>query len=157
MKTKKILFKVSGILKIVVGVGTLGLFLLILLLNGLMKEALLHDITAVNEIVESMIMDNPEYEFLLDLNPEELVSYLLGTVTPICIFMIVWGLTSIGVGVFTIILSNKYDYWLRNRIGRKIVFTIIDYIAYIGLISNVLTTVAVFIKDKPIDEIVVEN
>lgn len=157
MKAKNILFKVSGILKIVVGAGVLGLFLLILLLNGLLKEALLHDMQAVNEIVKSMVVDNPEKAFLLELADEELVAYLLGTVTPICIFMIVWGLTSIGIGVFTIILSKKYGEWLRNRLGRKIVFTIIDYVAYIGLISNILTTIAVFIKDKPIDEIVVEN
>ena len=117
----------------------------------------MQDVAGINEIVESMVLDNPEYEFLLELNTEEVVTYLLGTVTPLCIFMIVCGLASIGLGVFTIILSRKYNYWLRNRLGRKIAFTIVDYIVYIGFISNILTTIAVFIKDDPVEEIVIEN
>lgn len=157
MKTKKTLFKISGILKIVVGGGVLALFLLVLLLNGLIKDVLMQDMAALNEIVESMIIDNPEYEFLLELDTEELVTYLLGTVTPACVIMIICGLLSIALGIFTIILGKKYDMWLRNRLGRKIAFTIIDYIGYIGLLANIITTIATFIKDPPIDEIVIEN
>lgn len=157
MKTKKTLYKISGILKIVVGGGVLALFLLVFLLNGMIKDVLMQDMTALNEIVESMIIDNPEYEFLLELNTEEVVTYLLGTITPICIIMIVFGLLSISLGIFTIILGKKYDMWLRNSLGRKIAFTIIDYIVYIGLLANILTTIATFIKDPPIDEMVIEN
>ena len=157
MKTKKTLFKISGILKIVVGAGVLALFLLMLLLNGVIKEVLIQDVSAVNELVESMILDDPEYKFLLELNTEEIVTYMLGTITPACIIMIVWGLASVALGIFTIVLGKKYDIWLRDRLGRKIAFTVIDYIGYIGLIANILATIAVFIKDAPIDEMVIEN
>ena len=157
MKAKKILFTVSGILKIVVGVGVLGLFLLVFLLNGLLKEALMSDMTTINEVVQTMILEDPENAFLLELGTEELVSYLLGTLTPLCIFMIVWGLVSIGLGVFTIILSKKYDSWLRNSTSKKIIFTIVDYIGYVGLLANILTTIGVYLKDKSIDEMVIGN
>ena len=62
-------------------------------------------------------------------------------------------MTSIASGVFTLIFVKKYNVWLRGRIGIKVLVTILDCIFYVGLIAKVLSIVAIYLKDPPLDEI----
>ena len=153
MQTKRILFKTSGIFKIIVGACVFGLFALILLLGGLLKDMLIEDTEMLNSVVNEIVRDDPEYTFLLAYEAEELVDYLFGTLYGIVTFMTLWGVASIGIGIFTLIVAKKYDIWFRGKLKNKILFTIFDYILYVGLVFNILTTIATFIKDKPRDEI----
>lgn len=155
MQTKRILFKTSGIFKIIVGACVFGLFALILLLSGVLKDMFMEDTEMLNSMVNEIVRDDPEYTFLLSYETEELVNYLFGALYGVVIFMTISGLASIGNGIFTLIIAKKYDIWLRGNLKNKILFTIFDYILYVGLVFNILTTIATFIKDKPLDEIVV--
>ena len=157
MKTKKILLTTSGVLKCVVGGGVFLLFMLMLLLSGLLEQSLAESTETLDAFVQGVVQDDPELSFLLEYTPEQIAEYLMGMVNIISIIMVICSLTSITLGVFTLIFARKYEIILAGRLGRKIIFTVLDYIFYLGIIANVLTTVALFLRDKPIEERIIEN
>ena len=157
MKTKKILFTTAGVFKCVVGGCIFALFLLVLLLSGLIKDVLVQDGELLQQMVQELVQEEAEMAFLLEYSNAEIADYLLGTVNIFAIVMIIVGLCAITLGVFTLIFAKKYNTMLQNRLKRKIIFTVLDYVFYIGLIANILTSVAIFTKDKSVDEIVIES
>jgi hypothetical protein len=104
-------------------------------------------------MIEEMVQDDPEMKFLLDMSNKEIADYLMGSVITFAIVMSLLGATSITLGVFTLIFAKKYDVMLRCNVKRKVLFTVLDYLLYIGLIAKILTSVALFIKDSPLEEV----
>ena len=153
MKTKRILFKTSGILKCITGGAIFLFFVLGLCLLGTLKNFIVDNAESLNSLLDSIIAEDPEYKFLLDMSPEQIVDYLFGSVYVICAICTFFGLTSIASGVFTLIFVRKYNVWLRGRVGIKVLVTVLDCIFYVGLIAKVLSIVAIYLKDKPIEEI----
>lgn len=153
MKTKKILFTTAGVFKCVVGGCVLGFFLLMLLLTGVIKDTLLQNTELFEELLEGAISGDSSMAFLQDMTNSEIADYLMKTVNGFALFMVFLGATSLTLGIFTCIFAKKYEFMLKCKTKRKVIFTILDYIFYIGLIANILTTVAMFIKDKPTEDI----
>ena len=156
MKSKRILFKISGIIKCVVGGGVFVLFGIILLISGLFKKALLEDLTLINSLIEDMKAIDPSSE-LLALSPEELVEYVMNMINAFSVVMIIFSLATITLGIFSLLFVRNYDLWLRHRLGAKILYSVLDCLFSLGLIAKVLAIVAMYIKDKPLDEIVIES
>jgi len=153
MKTKKILFTTAGVLKCVVGGCVLAFFLLMLLLSGVVKEAIIKNGDLLEKMIEEMVQEDPGMAHLLEMSNQEIADYLMGSVVTFAIIMSLMGATSITLGVFTLIFAKKYDIMLRANVKRKVIFTVLDYLFYIGLIAKILTSVALFIKDPPLEEI----
>lgn len=149
MKTKKILFTTAGVIKCIVGGCVLGFFLLMLLLGGVLKDAMVQNGELFEKMIESMVSEDPSMAFLQDMTSSEVADYLMGTVNGFAAFMVIWGAATITLGVFTLIFAKKYDVLLKCRTKRKVIFTVLDYIFCIGLASKILVSVALFIKDKP--------
>lgn len=156
MKSKRILFKISGIIKCVVGGGVFVLFGIILLISGLFKKALLEDLTLINSLIEDMRAIDPSSE-LLALSPEELVEYVMNMINAFSVVMIIFSLATITLGIFSLLFVRNYDLWLRHRLGAKILYSVLDCLFSLGLIAKVLAIVAMYIKDKPLDEIIIES
>ena len=156
MKSKRILFKISGIIKCVVGGGVLFLFGIMLLISGIFKKSLLDDLTMINSLFEEMKAIDPTSE-LLTLSPEELVNYVMNMINVFSIVMIVFSLATITLGIFSLLFARNYDLWLRHRLGAKILYSVLDCLFSLGLIAKVLALVAMYIKDKPLEEVIIES
>ena len=63
MKAKRLLFKTSGIFKIIVGVCVFGIFALILLLSGVLKDMLIEDTEMLNSLLADVIIQNIHFCF----------------------------------------------------------------------------------------------
>ena len=153
MKTKRILFKTSGIFKCITGGAIFLFFMLGLLLIGSIKNMYIDNAELLNSLLDSLIVEDPEYKFLLEMSPEQIADYLFNSVYVICAVLAFLGLTSITSGVFTLIFIRTYNVWLRGRVGIKVLVTILDCLFYVGLIAKVLSIVAIYLKDTPLEEI----
>ena len=156
MKSKRILFKISGIIKCVVGGGVLFLFGVMLLISGIFKKTLLEDLTMINSALEELKAIDPTSE-LLTLTPEQFVDYMMNVINIFSIVMIVFSLATITLGIFSLLFVRNYDLWLRHRLGAKILYSVLDCLFSLGLIAKVLAIVAMYIKDKPLDEVIIES
>lgn len=156
MKSKRILFKISGIIKCVVGGGVLFLFGIMLLISGIFKKALLEDLTLINSLIEDMKAIDPSSE-LLALSPEELVEYVMNMINAFSVVMIIFSLATITLGIFSLLFVRNYDLWLRHRLGAKILYSVLDCLFSLGLIAKTLAIVAMYIKDKSLEEVIIES
>ena len=73
----------------------------------------------------------------------------MSIVSGICVFMLFMGLCGVVFGIFNLIFAKKYNEMLAGRTGRKVLFMIFNLLFYWGLATNVLTIVALFLKDSP--------
>lgn len=147
MKAKKILFKTSGILKIVVSSLAFIFFVLIMLLSKVLIEQILTEET-FEQFVNEMIAIDPNDTFLQEITLVDLQEYLIGAVNTFCGVILFFSASGIAFGVTNLVLAKKYDTVLQNRLGRKITFMIFSLILSPEIITNTLTIVALFLKDS---------
>lgn len=158
MKAKKILFTTSGILKLVVSGFMILVFGLALLLGNALKELFLADYTIIEEIINELVALDPSFAYLQEITQAEVVEYIMSMVSAIYIFLLIMGLCGVVFGIFNLIFAKKYNDMLAGRTGRKVLFMIFNLLFYWGLATNVLTIVALFLKDSPkVEKISNEN
>ena len=149
MKAKKILFTTSGILKIVVSGFMILVFGLALLLGNALKEAFLANYAMIEEIINELVALDPSFAYLQEMTQAEMVDFIMSPVSAICVFFLIMGLCGVVFGIFNLIFAKKYNEMLAGRTGRKVLFMIFNLLFYWGLATNVLTIVALFLKDSP--------
>lgn len=147
MKTKKILFNISGTLKCVASSFLILLFGMILLLNGIIKKAFVSNSEFIQQLIDEMVAIDGSMAYLYDMSAEEIVDIVMQPVIALSIALIVMSIFGIILGIFNFIFAKKYDTMLENKTRMKILFTILSFLFYWGLISNVLTVIALFTKD----------
>lgn len=146
MKAKKVLFTTSGVLKIVVSAISLLFFLLIILLCRVVVEAMVSNEETMAEFLASVgEMDTSN---LSQMSVEEFQNYLISSLNSFCWIVIFMSISGIVLGIFNVIFAKKYDPMLMGKKGKKIIFTICSLIFYPGLITNILTIIALFLKDN---------
>ena len=148
MKSKVILFKTSGILKIVLAGTIFLLFLLVLLLSGVLKNFYLDNYTLVEEMVAETVRNDPSQAFLQTTEDAEVVDYIMKPVIQLALFFVFYGLIGIGFGVLNLVFTRKYDDLIGDKTSKKVWFVVMQFLFAVGIITNILSTVAVFVKDK---------
>ena len=148
MKSRVILFKTSGILKIVLAGAIFLLFLLVLLLSGVLKNFYLDNYTLVEELVAETVQNDPSQAFLQTMENAEVVDYIMKPVMQLALFFVFYGLIGVGFGVLNLVFTRKYDNLIGDRTSKKVWFVVMQFIFAVGIITNILSTVAVFLKDK---------
>lgn len=153
MKAKKVLFKTSGIVKIVVSSMAIVLFLLVMLISRTLIETMFSDIEGFTEMINEMVESDPSLSYLQDYDLAQLQNYLVSAVNSLSLFVIFLGIAGIVFGIFNLIFAKKYDIMLANKTGKKVTFMIFSLLFYPGLVTNILTIIALFLKDKKKEEI----
>lgn len=148
MKTKKILFTTSGILKIIISAFGVLIFALVLLLSGMLKETLLSDVEALNEMMNELVAIDSSYAYILEMSSEEFVNYIMNMLNTLSIFVLLMCISGIVLGIFNLVFAKKYDTMLAHHKGKKIIFMIVNLICYWGVVTNVLTIIALWLKDE---------
>lgn len=148
MKSRVILFKTSGILKIILASCVFGLFLLVLLLSGVIKNFYLENFSLIDAIVTEAVQQDPSQAFLQTMENAEVVDYIMKPVMQISIFLMFYGIIGIGFGVLNLIFAKKYKDWIENQKSKKVLFVVFQFVFAIGIVTNILSTIAVFLKDK---------
>ena len=148
MKSRVILFKTSGILKIVLAGAIFLLFLLVLLLSGVLKNFYLDNYTLVEEMVAETVQNDPSQAFLQTMENAEVVDYIMKPVIQLALFLVFYGLIGIGFGVLNLVFTRKYDDLIGDKTSKKVWFVVMQFLFAVGIITNILSTVAVFVKDK---------
>ena len=149
MKAKKILFTTSGILKLVASGFLVLVFGLSLLLGNVLKEAFLADFSMIEEIINEIVALDPSFAYLQEMTQAEVVDFIMTPGSVICVFLFIMGVCGVVFGIFNLIFAKKYNEMLAGKTGSKVLFMIFNLLFYWGLATNVLTIVALFLKDAP--------
>jgi len=157
MKVKKILFITSGVIKCAVGGMMILLFGMVLLLNGFLKNAFIESSTQLVELINELVSMDSSYAYLLEYSHEQMADFILSTINTFAIVMVIMGIIGVVLGVFNFIFAKKYGIMLQGRRGRKIALTVISFICYWEIISNIFTTIALFSKDEKMENTIIIN
>lgn len=148
MKSKKILFTTSGILKIVLGAGVVLIFGLLLALSGILKSSFLENYSLIEQLVDELVLQDSSYAYLQTLDKIEVINYVM---KPVMIFsgvLLVIGISTIVFGIFNVIFNKTYDEMLRYKKANKFLFVILEFLFSLGLVTSILSTIGVFLKEK---------
>lgn len=152
MKAKKILFNLSGILKCIASAFAILLFGLVLLLGDAFKQAMLEN----PEYLDMITKEFSAIESYAGMTPNEILDFAFRIVKGFSVAMIFMGCAGITLAVFNFIFAKKYDSMLKNKTGNKVIFMVVSLLFYVGIASNVLTIIALFLKDER-PEVIVEG
>ncbi len=144
---KKVLYLLSGLLKVIVAGFVFLIAALIVLLRGLFRTILNTDQTIVNQMIDGMAEASSEYAYLQAYTHTEKVDYVLGVTTR---FGLVIGLIAaiwIAVAVLLFIHCKRIS---RDdtRKTRSIVYTVISWVVSPLAISTILTTIATCLRRR---------
>lgn len=151
MKTKKVLFTTSGIIKLVASGIVLLIFGLAILLTGVIKKGFLENYDELLNMITELVAEDSQYAYLLELDKVALVDEIMTPITLICVFFIFMSLTGITFGVFNLVFANKYQTMLMNKTGKKVTYLVCLLLFNWGIVTNILTIIALFLKDKQIN------
>lgn len=157
MKAKKPLFLTSGILKIVVCAMAFLIFFLI----SLMVEPIVESICGTPEAFQEMLdqlaeVSAEEYAYWQSKNFVEFQAYLMNIINAFCGVALFTSVTGIMFGIFNIIFAKKYNTMLAGKTGKKVTFMVFELILYPGLITNVLSIIALWLKDDKVESVTPE-
>lgn len=148
MKAKKILFTSSGILKLVFCGFVLLVVIAVFLLSGFIKESFLADTAGLQEIIDELVSIDSSYAYLSEYSAEQCVDFIFEFVNIFCILSLIYSLCGIVWGIFNLIFAKKYDTMIRDRLGRKITFTILSVLLAPELVTMTLTIIAIWLKES---------
>lgn len=148
LKAKRILFMSSGILKCVISGLMVLLFGLALLLLGMLREGFLANTESIEILINELVAIEPKFEYLQSQSVAESVDFILGIVKIISVVLLIMGLVGIALGVFNLLFAKFYKSWLLCNTKRKVIFTILTWLLYWELVTNILTTVALYLRDR---------
>lgn len=147
MKAKKTLFLTSGILKLVAcGISFLLFFIISLLVEPIV-EGMIANPEIYNELINEMATIEPA---VLQMDAMQIEALLLNTMNTVIMYVLLISLFGIVFGIFNVIFAKKYDKMLAGNTGKKVTFMIFEILFYPGLITNVLSIVALFLRDDKI-------
>jgi len=157
LKAKRILFMSSGILKCVISGFVVLLFGLALLLLGMLREGFLANTETINMLINELVAIEPKFEYLQSQPVAESVDFILGIVKGISIILLIMGVCGIALGIFNLLFAKFYKSWLLCNTKRKVIFTILTWLLYWEPVTNILTTVALYLRDRKKTDIKEEN
>lgn len=148
MKAKKILFTTSGILKLVVSGFLILVFGLALLLGNALKASFLADYSLIESFINELVAMDPSLAYIQEMTQAEIVDMIMSPVTFIFLTLFIMGICGVVFGIFNLIFAKKYNEMLLGKTGKKVIFMIFNLLFYWGLATNILTIVALFLKDS---------
>lgn len=145
MKAKKILFLIAGILKIVVSSVILLFSILFLCLGQIFRTVLKTSYSLVEQVVKELVATDAQYAYLESYTQDEAIEFVMKYVNIIAIMAILVGLVWLALGIINVLLYKRPQR-LTKKLG--IVFVIFTWLLTFINISNILTTIAVFLREK---------
>ena len=148
MKTRKVLYILSGVFNCVV--GGLGCFLgfMFFAISKLIKNMFSETMGTVEGFITELAATSKDYEYLLELSEEEMVGFVMKVVYIMSAVLIILGLIWITFGVFNCLLSSRHQLVFGKRPVLKVIFVVASWLLLTFNIANITTTVAVFLKNK---------
>ena len=148
-KSKKILFLIAGIFNCVI--GALGLLVggIMLVLQKIIR--LVFDSTSgmTDEFVKDLAEVDSEYSYLLSASKDEVLDFIMHIVTIMGLVIFVIGIIWAVFGVINILLTSITRYnKFESKKWYKVTFLIFSWVLLMFNVANILTTVAVCLKDK---------
>jgi len=152
MKSRRVLYLLAGIINCIIG-GLCALFgLFIVLFRNVIVTTFEKSTEILENFAKEMASIDSKYQYLLDANDAEIVDLIMGVVTAVCLMALIYGLVWIALGVFNIILSKKHSIIFSNKKWLKMLLVVGSWVLCLFNVANVLTTIAVFIKEKTVIE-----
>lgn len=153
MNKRKLLYTIAGIFNCVI--GGIGAFfgLMILFISKVAKNMFSSSTEIIDEFVNSLARESSKYEYLLNSSNEEIISFIMKIVYLFSLFLLICGIIWIVFGVFNLKLSSRhYSFWNKHP-RLKLWFVIGTWVLMLFNVANILTTIAVYLKDKENPEI----
>lgn len=109
---------------------------------------------AFQEILNQMAeISSEEYAYWQSKSLAEFQAYLMNMVNVFCGLALFTSVTGICFGIFNIIFAKKYNTMLAGKTGKKVTFMVFELILYPGLITNVLSIIALWLRDDKVESI----
>lgn len=145
MKAKKILYLIAGILKIAASSVVLLFGILFLLLGQLFRSVLKASYSIVEQTIKELIATDASYSYLESYTQEQAIEFIMKYVNIMAIFAILIGLIWLAFGIINVLLFKRP----QNLTKKKGIWLLIGtWILTFINISNILTTIAIFLKEK---------
>jgi hypothetical protein len=148
MKSRKILYITAGVFNCIVGGLSVLLALLMVLLRGIIRTMFESSSEMIENMVTSLTEADSDYSYLKDLSDSEVVDFIMKIVGILSIAFLLIGALWITFGVFNILLNSRH-YTLFSQKPKLKIWFVVGCWLFMGLnVANILTTIAVFKKDK---------
>ena len=148
MKVKKILYVSSGIITSVVAGMGLFLGLIMLLFNKLIEEMFSSSYEIVEEFIEELSSEDASFAYLKDFSQAEAIDFVMNIVLIMSLIIIVIALIWLTFGILNFLLGNRGEGVFLSKPALRHVFVALAWIFMIVNPANILTTIAVYKKDK---------
>lgn len=145
MKAKKILFLFAGLLKVLVSALFILIGLLILLLGSLVKSMFKQSYELVESFLNELVTADASYSYVLEYTQDQAVDFVMGFVNIFTLVMLIWGFIWLTFAIINFVLSKRGE---SPSKGKSIALTIFTWLLTFINISNILTTIALFLKEK---------
>lgn len=152
MKKNRILSLIAGLFNIILGsLGTIFGFFMVLL-GKLIRQMFESSYEIVEEYINTLVASDPSYEYLLDMNKDESIDFMMKSVKIIAVVFIVLGLLYLLFGILNVLVSKRFARNSDISRGKKIWLTIGSWLLLWFNVANILTTLALFLKPKNMTE-----
>lgn len=146
MKAKKILFLVAGILKTVAGGIGILIGLIVLLARNLIRDVFVASYDLIESVIKQ-VGSVEDQEKLLGFSKEEVVDYFLQMIVVIFVLILIVAIIWVIFGIINIRLGAN-NRWQSLTKGKSIALLICSWLLAFELITNTMTTIAIFIKSN---------
>ena len=144
---KKVLYLLSGLLKVIVGGFVFLIAALIVLLKGLFRTVLNTDQTIVTQMIDGMAEASSDYAYLQAYTHTEKVDYVLGVTTRfglvVALIAAIWIVLAVLLFIHCKRISRD-----DNKKNLSIIYTITSWVISPLAISTILTTIATCLRRR---------
>lgn len=146
IKAKKILFLISGILKVVVSALGLIVCFVVLFLRKVFKELMKALVEGIKTAAEKLPAGDEGRE-ILKVSTDELTGSFMSIITIIFVIMFLLSVSYMVFGIINIRLGsgNRYQSITKKK---RIWLVVLSWLISFEIFTNTMTTVAIFLKDK---------
>ena len=148
MKTKRVLFLISGVFNTILGGISAFIGLLILMCNSVLKETFNTSYNMVESYIKALAEQDASYEYLLDVSKSEAIDFMMTLLIGVSIIFVLVGAVYITFGVLNLLLSKRDSTILKRKKHLGTVLVVFSWLIMWFNVFNILTTVAVYLKSK---------
>jgi len=148
VKTRKILYILAGVFNCCVGGLAILFSLFVFLLKGVVRTMFETSTDLLNELVVALVDADEKYAYLQSASTSEVVDFVMNIINMMCLVFILIGAIWVMFGVFNIMLNSRHDTLFGSKPKLRGWFVAGCWV-FMGLnVANIITTIAVFMKDK---------
>ena len=146
-KARKILYMISGVLKIVAGGACALIGFLVFIARSVINKVFSGADDLLLEMSKELVAEDAKYQYLIDGGKEVQMEFVMKVCNIFGICVILFAMICILLGILNIIMSRKAGYLTKEK-AKGIFLMIFCWIFNFFALSTILSTIAAFLHSK---------